>query len=201
MASIDDDLTSMNTLKLEDKEKQTTTIVAEDKRVVIRIPKTNSTKKGSRSCTSCMNTGGKYEQIDSVVAHEIHVSYYRIVNCSVNIEGVVHLSVVSSQHDNNLVSFEGSPLNLSIEQARDFVDELRVKAGEFVLALIDLARSFRTGITRARKLKVLVNPVGGQGKAVRYYNERVFPILRAAGCIIDLQSKWISCSVYFILIW
>ncbi|TIA72573.1 hypothetical protein E3P92_02181 [Wallemia ichthyophaga] len=157
-------------LKLEDKDKQSSKIVAEDTRVVIRTPKANTTKKASRSCKSCFNREN-YEPIDSVVGHETHLTYYRIVSCSINIEGYVHLSVVSSQHDNKLMSFEGNPLNMSIEQARDFLHGLRVKAG----------------IPRARKLKVLVNPVGGQGNAIRYYNERVFPILRSSGCTVDLQ--------------
>ena len=123
-------LSMMNTLKLEDKDKQTTTIVKEDSRIIVRTPKTNSTRKGSRSCTSCVNTGGKYEQIDSIVAHEVVASYYRVVKCTVNVEGVVHLSLVSSQHDNRLVSFEGSALNLSIEDTKEFVDDLHARAGE-----------------------------------------------------------------------
>lgn len=121
-------------LKLEDKDKQSSKIVAEDTRVVIRTPKANTTKEASRSCKSCFNRGN-YEPIDSVVGHETHLTYYRIVSCSINIEGYVHLSVVSSQHDNKLISFEGDPLNMSIEQARDFLHGLRVKAGEFVAAL------------------------------------------------------------------
>lgn len=176
----------MSTLKLlESSNQQATTIIADNDGLKIRTPKTNSTnkdtrscascftKKGTRNCTSCFNNGGIYEQIDSVVAHEINVTYYRVVKCIINAEGIVHLSVVSSQHDDHLVEFKGSPTNIPIEDVKTIIDDIRNKAA----------------IGDTKRFLVLVNPVGGQGKAIRYYNEKVFPILRVSGCKIDFQSK------------
>ncbi|TIC72190.1 hypothetical protein E3Q00_04251 [Wallemia mellicola] len=173
-----------STLKLlESSNQQATTIIIDNDGLKIRTPKTNSTnkgtrscgccynKKGTRNCASCFNKGGIYEQIDSVVAHEINVTYYRVVKCIVNAEGIVHLSVVSSQHDDHLVEFKGSPTNIPIEDAKTMIDDIRNKAA----------------IGDPKRFLVLVNPVGGQGKAIRYYNEKVFPILRASGCKIDFQ--------------
>lgn len=175
-----------STLKLlESSDQQATTIIADNDGLKIRTPKTNSAnkgtrscgccynKKGTRNCASCFNKGGIYEQIDSVVAHEINVTYYRVVKCIVNAEGIVHLSVVSSQHDDHLVEFKGSPTNIPIEDAKTMIDDIRNKAA----------------IGDPKRFLVLVNPVGGQGKAIRYYNEKVFPILRASGFKIDFQSK------------
>ncbi|KAL0570248.1 sphinganine kinase lcb4 [Marasmius crinis-equi] len=42
------------------------------------------------------------------------------------------------------------------------------------------------GVKRNRRLKVLVNPHGGPGKAVSIFKKTVEPILRAAGCSLDI---------------
>ncbi|KAL1733181.1 ATP-NAD kinase-like domain-containing protein [Schizophyllum commune] len=43
-----------------------------------------------------------------------------------------------------------------------------------------------SGVTNGRKLKVLVNPHGGQGKGLVVWRKRIEPIFKAAGCQIDL---------------
>ncbi|KAL1742640.1 ATP-NAD kinase-like domain-containing protein [Schizophyllum fasciatum] len=43
-----------------------------------------------------------------------------------------------------------------------------------------------SGVTNGRKLKVLVNPQGGQGKGLVVWRKRIEPIFQAAGCQIDL---------------
>ncbi|KAF5377073.1 hypothetical protein D9757_007739 [Collybiopsis confluens] len=42
------------------------------------------------------------------------------------------------------------------------------------------------GVKPNRRLKVLVNPHGGVGKAVAIFNKSIEPVLRAAGCILDI---------------
>lgn len=59
------------------------------------------------------------------------------------------------------------------EKARDWVAELLAKA--------------YCGLKPYRRLKVLVNPVGGPGKARQLFQQRVRPILEAAGCKLDVQ--------------
>lgn len=36
-----------------------------------------------------------------------------------------------------------------------------------------------------RKLRILINPIGGPGKATQLFKSRILPILEAAGCILD----------------
>ncbi|KAF8921225.1 ATP-NAD kinase-like domain-containing protein [Mucidula mucida] len=43
------------------------------------------------------------------------------------------------------------------------------------------------GVKRHRRIKVLVNPFGGVGKGVAIFTTTVEPILRAAGCTLDVQ--------------
>ncbi|KAF7305006.1 DAGKc domain-containing protein [Mycena kentingensis (nom. inval.)] len=42
------------------------------------------------------------------------------------------------------------------------------------------------GVKRGRRLKVLINPHGGAKKAVGIFNKTIEPILRAAGCVLDV---------------
>lgn len=66
-------------------------------------------------------------------------------------------------------------------------------AGQDAAALSDDANSWADKLTQLaypdtkpyRKLKVIVNPIGGPGKAVQLYKSRVLPILDAAGCTVD----------------
>lgn len=57
--------------------------------------------------------------------------------------------------------------------ARQWVEEL-------------MARAYRD-VRPYRRLKVLVNPVGGPGKARQLFQTRVRPILEASGCKLDVQ--------------
>ena len=50
-----------------------------------------------------------------------------------------------------------------------------------------LARLSYSGIRPHRKLKVLVNPVGGSGNAVKIFKSQVQPILEAAQCSLDVD--------------
>lgn len=49
-----------------------------------------------------------------------------------------------------------------------------------------LERSYG-GAQRQKRLKVLVNPFGGQGSALKLYNKRIAPILAAARCTLDVE--------------
>jgi sphingosine kinase len=50
-----------------------------------------------------------------------------------------------------------------------------------------------TGVKPYRKLKVLINPVGGPGKALQLFASRIRPVLEAAGCILDLTvTKYVN---------
>ncbi|CAO1618746.1 unnamed protein product [Parajaminaea phylloscopi] len=51
----------------------------------------------------------------------------------------------------------------------------------------ELMRRAYVGSAPYRRLKVLVNPVGGPGKARQLFQTKVRPILEAAGCRIDVQ--------------
>lgn len=48
-----------------------------------------------------------------------------------------------------------------------------------------MERAYRD-VAPFRRLKVLVNPVGGQGKAKKLFESRVRPVLEAAGCRLDI---------------
>ncbi|MCO5589798.1 hypothetical protein L7F22_043767 [Adiantum nelumboides] len=66
-------------------------------------------------------------------------------------------------------------------------------AGQDAAAVSDEASAWADKLTQLaypdskpyRKLKVIVNPIGGPGKAVQLYKSRVLPILDAAGCTVD----------------
>lgn len=58
------------------------------------------------------------------------------------------------------------------------------QAGEWVKEL--MARAY-CGVKPCRRLKVLVNPVGGPGKARQLFQTKIRPILEAAGCYLDVQ--------------
>ncbi|WRT67773.1 uncharacterized protein IL334_004746 [Kwoniella shivajii] len=64
------------------------------------------------------------------------------------------------------------PINLP--EAQEWVDQI-------------MQNSYR-GIKRGKKVLLLVNPVGGKGKAKSIVHDTVMPILEAAGCDIDLRE-------------
>ncbi|KAJ5753165.1 hypothetical protein N7520_010082 [Penicillium odoratum] len=51
--------------------------------------------------------------------------------------------------------------------------------------LLDLAYG---NVPRSRRLKILINPFGGQGKAAALYQREAAPIFAAAGCKLDVQT-------------
>ncbi|TIB82183.1 hypothetical protein E3Q22_00527 [Wallemia mellicola] len=143
----------------------------EEKGLTIRTsdPKMHP-KKNSRSCTSCISKQKNYQQMDSDGGiKETHINYWRVVNCSLD-QGIISLSVLTPGH-NSLLDFSGIPIELSTEEVDKVVQYIR----------------FKSKLRTCRRLKALVNPVGGTGKAVIYWNETVLPILRSSGCYIDMQ--------------
>ena len=58
-------------------------------------------------------------------------------------------------------------------------------AAEWVEKLLDCAYGRSQ---RRKRIKVLVNPAGGQGKAQRYFGRDIDPILRAAHCQVDVEK-------------
>lgn len=45
-------------------------------------------------------------------------------------------------------------------------------------------------IQEKKRLKVLINPFGGQGKAKRIFESKVRPVFDAAQCTVDVQCKF-----------
>ncbi|KAL0071372.1 sphinganine kinase lcb4 [Marasmius tenuissimus] len=67
---------------------------------------------------------------------------------------------------------KGTVKDSSLDTAKEWCEKLNGKAYE--------------GVKRNRRLKVLINPHGGQGKAVSLFKTKVEPVLRAAGCSLDI---------------
>lgn len=59
-------------------------------------------------------------------------------------------------------------------------------AKSWVEALLD--RAYPSGVKRRKKMKVLVNPFGGQGYAQKMWSREVEPIFAAAKCDIDVEK-------------
>jgi len=55
-----------------------------------------------------------------------------------------------------------------------------------------LSRTNSLGLKPFRRVLLLVNPVGGKGKAKATVRDVVVPILEAAGCVIELKGGYIS---------
>jgi sphingosine kinase len=73
--------------------------------------------------------------------------------------------------------------NLQMVQL-EFATEEKEKAQEWAKSLMLLAYP---GFNPYRKLKVLVNPIGGPGHALRIFEKEARPILEAAGCTLDVS--------------
>jgi sphingosine kinase len=66
------------------------------------------------------------------------------------------------------------------------IDKTSINAAKSWLAkLLDMAYM---NSQRYKRIKVLVNPFGGQGAAHKLYTSEVEPLFRAAGCFIDTQE-------------
>jgi sphingosine kinase len=61
----------------------------------------------------------------------------------------------------------------------------RVHAEAWIAQLLDLAYG---KAQRRKRIKVLINPYGGKGKAQKYYGRDIEPILAAARCEIDAEK-------------
>ena len=49
-----------------------------------------------------------------------------------------------------------------------------------------------------KRVLVLVNPVGGKGKAKSIVKETVLPIFEAAGCTVTMMGEFTSCFFAYI---
>ncbi|KAL0946846.1 hypothetical protein HGRIS_013014 [Hohenbuehelia grisea] len=75
----------------------------------------------------------------------------------------------------SLVNYEGEVQDAESQAVVEWVEKVMDAAYEGL------------GIKRARKLKVLVNPHGGRRKAPIVFTKTVEPILRTAGCVLDVH--------------
>jgi sphingosine kinase len=62
-------------------------------------------------------------------------------------------------------------------------------ATSWLCKLLDLAYGCAQ---RNKRIKVLINPFGGQGAAQKLYTSEVDPLLKAAGCVLDVQETTYS---------
>lgn len=63
---------------------------------------------------------------------------------------------------------------------------MHAHAKAWVEALLD--RSYPSGVKRRKRVKVLVNPFGGQGHAQKLWTREVEPIFAAAKCEVDVEK-------------
>lgn len=164
----------MSTIQLQNtQDKSVTTITTDEKGLSIctSAALSNSTKK-TRGCASCFSKRDSYEELNTSETFAFHVDYRKIVNCYINDKNDITISVLLSEHNNKLVNLSGYSNGLTNDALYTFVQDVR----------------FKSKLKLARRLEVLVNPVGGTGKAVDYYNDTVAPILNASGCIVDMQG-------------
>jgi hypothetical protein len=50
--------------------------------------------------------------------------------------------------------------------------------------------SLISGTPRGRKIRLLVNPIGGKGKAVSLVNTLALPVFKAAGCEVEVIGRY-----------
>jgi hypothetical protein len=53
-------------------------------------------------------------------------------------------------------------------------------------------------VKQGKRLKVLINPFGGQGKAKLIFERQVKPIFEAAKCFVDVQCQLSSWPYVFV---
>ena len=46
-----------------------------------------------------------------------------------------------------------------------------------------------SGTSRGRRVRLLVNPIGGKGKAVSLVNMLALPVFKAAGCEVEIIGR------------
>lgn len=52
---------------------------------------------------------------------------------------------------------------------------------------IDCRFSLIPGVKPNRRLRVLLNPIGGKGKAKQLWETEISPVLRAAACVVHVE--------------
>ncbi|KAJ5917412.1 hypothetical protein N7466_010966 [Penicillium verhagenii] len=99
----------------------------------------------------------------------------------------------------NILDVQAEPSNLTITYAESsskadvavatihysVSDKEHPTVEAWAAKLLDLAY---VNAQRTRRLKILINPFGGQGKAVALYQKEAAPIFAAAGCKLDVQT-------------
>ncbi|THV01005.1 hypothetical protein K435DRAFT_750573 [Dendrothele bispora CBS 962.96] len=108
------------------------------------------------------------------------VPFYQVVNASYHRDSCkVYIAYIIKQSKkkpyafielNGLVKEDENILRLAME----FAEVLHEKAYQ--------------GVKYGRRIRVLVNPNGGVGKAVAIFSKRVEPVLKAAGCVLDVSE-------------
>ncbi|KAI6878014.1 sphingoid long chain base kinase 4 [Hortaea werneckii] len=63
---------------------------------------------------------------------------------------------------------------------------MHAHAKRWVDALLD--RAYPSNVKRRKRIKVLVNPYGGQGQALKFWTREAEPILAAARCEVDVEK-------------
>lgn len=94
---------------------------------------------------------------------------------------IVYLAHESPKHRYSLVRFEGRLVDQPVPDTQEQLS-LRARAQAWCTAVMAAAYD---GRSPPRKLKVLVNPHGGRGRARSMFDIHVKPILVAAGCTLD----------------
>lgn len=51
------------------------------------------------------------------------------------------------------------------------------------------------GVPKSRKVRLLVNPIGGKGNAMNLVTSLALPVYKAAGCEVDLIGKGVAAPV------
>ncbi|KAI3404058.2 LCB4 [Candida oxycetoniae] len=89
-------------------------------------------------------------------------------------------------------------LNIQVQNCNPDLQQQQQSAKERVTSIIRyiLNKSYRHRVMQQPSILVLINPHGGQGKAVKIYNEHIKPILQAAHCKITYQNTEYSGHAY-----
>lgn len=53
--------------------------------------------------------------------------------------------------------------------------------------------SLLAGVKPNRRLRVLLNPIGGRGKAKQLWETEISPVLRAAACVVKVERELFFC--------
>lgn len=79
----------------------------------------------------------------------------------------------------------------SASEAQDWVDLVMATAypGVSKRFAAPLIRLMSPGVKPFRRVLLLVNPVGGKGKAKAIVRDDVLPVLEAAGCVVEVRGE------------